>query len=54
MYTQSKNELSKFKVPIITPRVLSTIYAKTSLYKFPETDDNNRLNMIHDPLFQSL
>ncbi len=35
MYKQNENKISKFKLPIITPPIMSTIYSKTSLYVFP-------------------
>lgn len=34
IYQNNKNYMSRFKVPIITPAVMSRIYSKTSTYKF--------------------
>ena len=54
MFQQNQGELNKFNVPILTPSVVSNIYSKTSTYAFPETDQNNRINMLNDPLFIKL
>ena len=54
LFDQNENELSKFNVPVLTPTVVANIYSKTSLYQFPETEKNNRVNMLNDPLFVKL
>lgn len=54
MFEQSQGKLSRFNRPILTPAVVSCIYSRTSLYQFPESEKNNRINMLHDPHFVKL
>lgn len=54
MFKQNEYKVSKFNLPIITPGVLANIYSKTSLYRFPETATNNRVNMMATKEFQGL
>lgn len=37
--------------PVITPTVAAQIYSKTCLFKFPENEENNRINMLADKKF---
>lgn len=54
MYSQNKDKKNKFNLPIITPTVMSRIYSVCSLYDFPETDQNNRINMLNDKKYVDL
>lgn len=54
MFEQNKEKLSKFKVPVLTPAVISRIYTKTSTYRFAENDENNRINLLAHPAFIAL
>ena len=46
--------MSKFDIPIITPAIMSRLYSVCSLYEFPETDQNSRINMLRDPKYINL
>lgn len=54
MYFQNRNKQNKFSLPIVTPTVMSRIYSICSLYDFPETDYNNRINMLNDKKYVDL
>lgn len=54
LFDQNKELINRFNLPIITPAVMSRIYAKTSTYLFSENDENNRVNLLNDPIFKRL
>ena len=53
-YQQQQNHLNRFNAPIITPTVMSRVYSRSSTFCFPESDQNNHVNLLAHPTFMHL